>query len=282
LGPTYWETEAEAESAADDVVALCEELKSALEANGYCGATVIVGPMRVYQWTAFFFDPPKTVWSLVPQFAEVRAGCCGREEGAQIGPKWPNTNFQNISDYPFGSINPCVDDGSNVTCTECSGCEDDPCCTFHPGQTCAEGPCFACEDCAAKLNAGEYALDIEYPDMTIPPPDGDIRYGGFYSLLEVGCGIKIYAWASCDNLNAPEGPYFQCGCNKTYDWAIGCDEEGGPVITGSSEGDWGSCGCNSDGGSFGEGPGNPLLCNPRNVTAPKPTVSIRKIDNELP
>jgi len=136
LGPYYWETEAEANSAADDVVGFCEDLQAALAANGYCGATVNVTTPRVYEWTAFFFDPPQTVWSLVTDFAFVAAGCCGTEEGELIGPKWPGTDF-----YPFGNISPCVDDGSNVTCTACSGCGDDPCCTFHPGQTCEEEPC---------------------------------------------------------------------------------------------------------------------------------------------
>ena len=136
LGPYYWETEAEANSAADDVVGFCEDLQTALAANGYCGATVNVVTPRVYQWTAYFFDPPQTVWSLVTDFASVTAGCCGTEEGELIGPKWPGTDF-----YPFGNISPCVDDGSNVTCTACSGCGDDPCCTFHAGADCGDDPC---------------------------------------------------------------------------------------------------------------------------------------------
>ena len=169
-------------------------------------------------------------------------------------------------------------------CVPCSG----PCDESNPcpeGCSCVDGECvdLPCEDCTAKLNAGEYALDVEYPDMTFPPADGDIGYGGFYFLRELFCGIAIDAWAACDNYFAPEGPYFECGCGKTWTWTVGCDQEGGPVITGSSaDGEWGNCGCNSDGGSFSEGPSNPLLCNPRTVTAPKPTVSIRKLNNPLP
>jgi hypothetical protein len=169
-----------------------------------------------------------------------------------------NRTFGTIQENIFSIINASYSTGQcpPENTSGCQGCGEE------------------CEDCAAKLNAGEYALDIEYPDMTFPTP-GDIIYGGFYLLREPlgGCAIAIDVWASCTN----DSSGYQCGCGKTYYWTVGCDEEGGPVITGSSDGEWGSCGCNSEGGSFAEGPGNPLLCNPTVVTAPKPTVSIRKI-----
>jgi len=175
-----------------------------------------------------------------------------------------------------------------VELLNCPNCCTGPCDGENPcpeGCACVNGECvdLPCEDCTAKLNAGEYALDVEYPDMTIPPANGDISYGGFYFLRELGCEIAIDARAACGNDFAPEGPYFHCGCGKTWTWTVGCDQEGGPVITGSSaDGEWGNCGCDLDGGSFSEGPSNPLLCNPRTVTAPKPTVSIRKLNNPLP
>ena len=141
-GPYFWETEEEANSAADDVVGFCEELKSALDDNGYCGATVNIVFPRVYEWTAFFYDPPRTVWSLVTDFAFVGAVCCGTEEGELIGPKWPDTNFGNINDYIFGSIQPCVPDEVTRICVDgvsAANCSD--CSTFLADETCGNGAC---------------------------------------------------------------------------------------------------------------------------------------------
>jgi hypothetical protein len=138
LGATFWETEAEANSAADDVVSLCEELRGILAANGYCNAEVVVDAPRIRQDFKPFLDPPRQVWELMMDFARVTAKCCGTEEGAQIGPKWPGTNV-----YPFGNISPCVqgevirnclDGMSNDECDEACG-------IFHAGKTCEEDPC---------------------------------------------------------------------------------------------------------------------------------------------
>lgn len=137
LGPHYWETEEEANSAADDVVGFCEELKSALDDNGYCGATVNIVFPRVYEWTAFFYDPPQTVWSLVTDFASVTAVCCGTEEGELIGPKWPGTDF-----YIFGNIRSCVPDEVTRICVDgmsAANCSD--CSTFLADETCGNVAC---------------------------------------------------------------------------------------------------------------------------------------------
>jgi len=137
FGQTSWDTEEEANAAADIAVGYVENMADIMLANGYCDALVAIQNPRVRSFFAPWLDPPRTLWELAQPLAQIFGRCCGFTRiDVPISEMWPGTNTP-----IFGNRGACVDDGSNVTCAECGGCEDNPCCTFHPGQTCEEEPC---------------------------------------------------------------------------------------------------------------------------------------------
>ena len=163
FGQTFWDTEGEANAAADTAVGFVENMADTMLANGYCSADVAIQDPRVRSYFAPWLDPPRTVWELAQPIAQIFGGCCGFTRiDVPISEMWPGTNFP-----IFGNRGACVDDGSNVTCAECRGCGGDPCCTFHPGQTCEEEPCAPQVCCTNADNNQGNCLEPPYVALPI-------------------------------------------------------------------------------------------------------------------
>jgi hypothetical protein len=130
FGATYWESEEEANDAADEVIGFVESMAQIMKNNGYCNATVAIKEPRVVPFFAVFLDPPRVVWELAqPDFATINAGCCGETNGELISQTFPGTNMR-----IFGNQRACVqsEDDAFRICAPCSGCQCDPCCTSTP------------------------------------------------------------------------------------------------------------------------------------------------------
>jgi hypothetical protein len=136
----FWDTEEEANDAADIAVGYGEQMVEEMSEAGYCSVTMTVADPRVVPFFADFLDPPRVAWQLAgggfgagAQLLQIQAGCCGVEgDGVEniIGPKFPGTNIP-----VFGGHWPCeevpVEEIPGLNCVPCSGCQGDPCC--RPG-----------------------------------------------------------------------------------------------------------------------------------------------------